>query len=117
MFAKRDFMFPGNPPATKEAYFYRSIFSQHFPQESAAKSVPGGPSIACSTPAAIEWDIRFKEMASGTGGDCSGRAVEGVHVEAYDDALAEAKGARSKQEGGGGGKEDEGQAAKRQKQA
>ena len=28
--------FPVNPPATKEAYYYRNIFATHFPQESAA---------------------------------------------------------------------------------
>ena len=96
MFAKRDFLFPGTAPATKEAYYYRTIFSGHFPQASAAATVPCGPSIACSTAAAIEWDKRFKEMAMSSGGDCSGRAVEDVHTDAYDDALAEAAGQRSK---------------------
>jgi asparagine synthase (glutamine-hydrolysing) len=68
------FRFPYNTPATKEAYLYRSIFHSLFPQESAAKTVPGGPSIACSTPAAIEWEKAWKNMA-----DPSGRAVAGVH--------------------------------------
>ena len=31
--------FPYNTPATKEAYFYRAIFSAHFPQVSAAQTV------------------------------------------------------------------------------
>ncbi|MFD1096737.1 asparagine synthase B [Salegentibacter chungangensis] len=31
--------FPFNTPATKEAYFYREIFEEHFPQESAARTV------------------------------------------------------------------------------
>ncbi len=69
--------FPYNPPSTKEAYFYRSIFDKHYPQACAARTVPGGPSIACSTPVAIEWDEAFAKMA-----DPSGRAV-GVHKDAY----------------------------------
>jgi len=68
------YRFPYNTPASKEAYLYRSIFHSHFPQESAAKTVPGGPSIACSTPTAIEWDKAWKNMA-----DPSGRSVVGVH--------------------------------------
>jgi len=66
--------FPYNPPKTKEAYYYRSLFHQHFPSESAAKTVPGGPSIACSTPAAIEWEKAWKDNL-----DPSGRSVGGVH--------------------------------------
>ncbi|NDI99880.1 asparagine synthase B [Flavobacterium sp. LaA7.5] len=31
--------FPYNTPATKEAYFYRSVFAKHFPQLSAAQTV------------------------------------------------------------------------------
>jgi asparagine synthase (glutamine-hydrolysing) len=31
--------FPYNSPTTKEAYFYRSIFHQHYPQLSAAQTV------------------------------------------------------------------------------
>lgn len=69
--------FPINPPQTKEAYYYRSLFEQHFPTAAAAATVPGGPSVACSTPAAIEWDRQFSEMA-----DPSGRAVRGVHEQA-----------------------------------
>lgn len=70
--------FPHNPPQTKEAYYYRSIFHKHFPSEAAAKTVPGGPSIACSTPAAIEWEKSWKQLA-----DPSGRAV-GVHEHAQE---------------------------------
>jgi len=72
-----EFRFPYNTPTTKEAYLYRSIFHKHFPQESAAKTVPGGPSIACSTPAAIEWEKSWKTMA-----DPSGRSIQGVHSSA-----------------------------------
>lgn len=68
------FRFPYNPPATKEAYFYREVFESHFPGDAAAACVPGGPSIACSTPAAIAWDAAFAANA-----DPSGRAVLGVH--------------------------------------
>ncbi|RHY33290.1 hypothetical protein DYB32_001757 [Aphanomyces invadans] len=73
-----ELLFPYNTPQTKEAYLYRSIFSKHFEKEVAAQTVPGGPSIACSTAAAIEWDASFKNAA-----DPSGRAIAGVHVDAY----------------------------------
>jgi asparagine synthase (glutamine-hydrolysing) len=69
--------FPVNPPTTAEAYLYRTIFEEHFPGDAAARSVPGGPSIACSTPAALAWDASFAASA-----DPSGRAVAGVHREA-----------------------------------
>ena len=72
--AKAAFRFPHNPPATKEAYFYRSIFDELYPGDAAAKLVPGGPSIACSTPTAIRWHASFANNA-----DPSGRAVLGVH--------------------------------------
>ncbi|MGL4931142.1 MAG: asparagine synthase B [Plesiomonas sp.] len=72
------FRFPYNTPSTKEAYAYRVIFEELFPQPSAAECVPGGPSVACSSAKAIEWDAAFKNMA-----DPSGRAVAGVHVDAY----------------------------------
>jgi len=68
------YRFPYNTPATKEAYMYREIFDSHFPGEAAAQCVPGGPSIACSTPTAIAWDASFANNA-----DPSGRAVLGVH--------------------------------------
>jgi len=72
--------FPKNTPKSKEAYYYRTIFEELFPQPSAALTVPGGPSIACSTPRAIEWDESFKDRA-----DPSGRAVAGVHDSSYDE--------------------------------
>ena len=76
-FATATERFPHNPPATKEAFLYRRIFEQHFPGAAAAETVPGGKSIACSTPAALEWDPEFAAMA-----DPSGRAVRGVHDQA-----------------------------------
>jgi asparagine synthase (glutamine-hydrolysing) len=66
--------FPINTPQSKEAYFYRALFEQAFPGDACARSVPGGKSIACSTPAAIAWDAAFAAAA-----DPSGRAVAGVH--------------------------------------
>ena len=70
--------FPINPPRNKEEYYYRSIFAEHFPSESAARSVPSEASVACSTATALEWDEAFKNM-----NDPSGRAVKGVHEKAY----------------------------------
>ena len=69
--------FPINPPRNKEEYYYRSIFAEHFPSESAARSVPSVPSVACSTAEALKWDAAFAGM-----NDPSGRAV-GVHKSAY----------------------------------
>ncbi len=69
--------FPVNPPQTKEAYFYRRIFEQSFPGAACAATVPGGKSIACSSPTAIAWDAAFANAA-----DPSGRAVAGVHQDA-----------------------------------
>ena len=70
--------FPINPPRNKEEYYYRSIFAEHFPSDSAARSVPSVPSVACSTAEALAWDEAFRNM-----NDPSGRAVAGVHEEAY----------------------------------
>jgi asparagine synthase (glutamine-hydrolysing) len=70
--------FPHNPPATKEAYFYRAIFAEHFPLDACAECVPGGRSVACSTPEALAWDASFAAHA-----DPSGRSVRGVHARAY----------------------------------
>ena len=70
--------FPINPPLCKEEYLYRSIFEEHFPSESAARSVPHEASVACSTATALEWDAAWKNM-----NDPSGRAVAGVHEQAY----------------------------------
>jgi len=74
VFAASASRFPVNPPQTKEAYLYRHIFEQFFPGVACAQTVPGGKSIACSSPAAIAWDAAFAKMA-----DPSGRAVAGVH--------------------------------------
>ena len=70
--------FPINPPMNKEEYYYRSIFEEYFPSESAARSVPSVPSVACSTAEALAWDASFKNV-----NDPSGRAVAGVHEDAY----------------------------------
>ena len=70
--------FPINPPMNKEEYYYRSIFEEYFPSESAARSVPSVPSVACSTAEALAWDASFKNL-----NDPSGRAVAGVHEQAY----------------------------------
>lgn len=70
--------FPINTPMNKEEYYYRSIFEEYFPSESAARSVPSVPSVACSTAEALAWDESFKNI-----NDPSGRAVAGVHEEAY----------------------------------
>ena len=76
--AEAAFRFPHNTPTTKEAYLYRELFEQLYPGEAAARLVPGGPSVACSTPTAIAWDATFAQMA-----DPSGRAVRGVHEAGY----------------------------------
>lgn len=70
--------FPINPPRNKEEYYYRSIFEDMFPSESAAKSVPSVPSVACSSAEALAWDASFKTL-----NDPSGRAVSGIHEKAY----------------------------------
>jgi asparagine synthase (glutamine-hydrolysing) len=72
------FRFPINTPLTKEGYYYRSIFQEFFPLDSAARCVPEGPSVACSTPTAIKWDAQFAKMI-----DPSGRAVKDVHKDSY----------------------------------
>ena len=72
--------FPINTPMNKEEYYYRSIFEEYFPSESAARSVPSVPSVACSTAEALAWDASFKGK-----NDPSGRAVGGVHEDAYEE--------------------------------
>lgn len=76
--ANARYRFPINPPMSKEEYFYRSIFSEHFPSDSAASCVPSVPSVACSTPEALAWDASFRNMI-----DPSGRAVKSVHNASY----------------------------------
>jgi asparagine synthase (glutamine-hydrolysing) len=72
------FRFPINPPLNKEEYFYRTIFNEHFPSDSAASCVPSVPSVACSTPEALAWDASFTNL-----NDPSGRAMKSVHKEGY----------------------------------
>jgi asparagine synthase (glutamine-hydrolysing) len=70
--------FPYNTPINEEAYLFRRMFENHFPLASAAECVPGGPSVACSTPEAVLWDASLQQM-----NDPSGRAVRSVHRDAY----------------------------------
>jgi asparagine synthase (glutamine-hydrolysing) len=77
--ANAKYKFPIQTPSSKEEFYYRSIFAEHFPSDTAALSVPSVPSVACSSPVALEWDESFKNM-----NDPSGRAVKNVHDEAYD---------------------------------
>ena len=72
------FRFPINTPMNKEEYFYRTIFSEHFPSDTAAMTVPSVPSVACSTPEALAWDASFKNL-----NDPSGRSIKSVHNQSY----------------------------------
>ncbi len=76
--ANAKYKFPIQTPTSKEEYYYRSIFTDHFPSDAAALSVPQEASVACSTKIALEWDEAFKNM-----NDPSGRAVANVHDDAY----------------------------------
>jgi len=76
--ANAKYRFPLNTPLSKEEYFYRSIFAEHFPSDAAALCVPSAPSVACSTTEALAWDSSFKNMI-----DPSGRAVKSVHFDSY----------------------------------
>jgi len=78
MMSNAHYRFPLNTPQNKEEYRYRTIFEEHFPSETAAATVPSVPSVACSTPIALEWDEAFKKM-----NDPSGRAVVSVHEDSY----------------------------------
>ncbi len=77
-FARRENRFPVNPPKTKEEYYYREIYSRLFPSDSAARCVPHEAGVACSTAKALEWDAAWKNMD-----EPSGRAIGGVHNDAY----------------------------------
>ncbi|MBO4532396.1 MAG: asparagine synthase B [Treponema sp.] len=77
-FARRENRFPVNPPKTKEEYYYREIYSRLFPSDSAARCVPHEAGVACSTAKALEWDAAWKNMD-----EPSGRAINGVHENAY----------------------------------
>ena len=70
--------YPIKTPTTKEEYYYRTLFSSHFPSNTAAMSVPQEPSVACSTKIALEWDEAFKLV-----NEPSGRAISKVHQDAY----------------------------------
>lgn len=76
--ANAHFKFPVQTPTSKEEFYYRTIFEEHFPSDAAALSVPSVPSVACSSPVALEWDESFKNM-----NDPSGRAVANIHTDAY----------------------------------
>ena len=76
--ANAEYRFPLQTPTSKEEFYYRSIFEEHFPSDTAALSVPSVPSVACSSPVALAWDESFKNM-----NDPSGRAVANVHDDAY----------------------------------
>ncbi|WP_323027529.1 asparagine synthase B [Gelidibacter japonicus] len=76
--ANAKYKFPIQTPTSKEEFYYRSIFTEHFPSDAAALSVPQEASVACSTKIALEWDESFKNM-----NDPSGRAVARVHSDAY----------------------------------
>ncbi|MDA8641491.1 asparagine synthase B, partial [Flavobacteriaceae bacterium] len=78
MFKNAKFTFPFQPPMSKEEYYYRSIFEEHYPSETSATTVPSVPSVACSTPIALEWDKTFKNL-----NDPSGRSVSNVHNDSY----------------------------------
>ncbi|MCD8422049.1 asparagine synthase B [Tenacibaculum finnmarkense] len=76
--ANAKFRFPIQTPTNKEEFYYRTIFEDHFPSDTAALSVPQEASVACSTAIALEWDEAFKNM-----NEPSGRAIMSVHDDAY----------------------------------
>ena len=83
--ANAQYKFPIQTPTNKEEFYYRSIFAEHFPSDTAALCVPQEASVACSTKTALEWDESFKNM-----NDPSGRAVAQVHDDAYDKTAVKA---------------------------
>ncbi|XP_057772488.1 asparagine synthetase [glutamine-hydrolyzing] [Salvia miltiorrhiza] len=91
MMLNADHIFPHNTPTSKEAYYYRMIFERFFPQNSARLTVPGGASVACSTPTAVLWDASWSKNL-----DPSGRAAIGVHNSAYEKHLVKGNLATSK---------------------
>ncbi|KAK6923758.1 Asparagine synthase [Dillenia turbinata] len=78
MLMTASFIYPENTPTTKEGYYYRTIFEKFFPKNAARSTVPGGPSVACSTAKAVEWDAAWSQNLGP-----SGRAAFGVHAAAY----------------------------------
>ncbi|XP_062006973.1 asparagine synthetase [glutamine-hydrolyzing] 2-like isoform X2 [Rosa rugosa] len=81
MLMNASFVYPENTPTTKEGYYYRTIFEKYFPKNAARSTVPGGPSVACSTAKAVEWDAEWSKNP-----DPSGRAAVGVHAAAYEES-------------------------------
>ncbi len=78
-FNNAKYRFPINTPLSKEEYYYRTIFSEHFPSDTASSCVPSVPSVACSTAEALNWDESFTKNI-----DPSGRAVSDVHKGNYE---------------------------------
>ena len=78
MMAAAKYRYPFNTPRNKEEYFYRTIFAEHFPSDTAAMCVPSVPSVACSTAEALAWDESFRNR-----NDPSGRAVKDIHIRAH----------------------------------
>ncbi|MCD8399814.1 asparagine synthase B [Tenacibaculum finnmarkense] len=76
--ANAKFRFPIQTPTNKEEFYYRTIFEEHFPSDTAALSVPQEASVACSTAIALEWDEAFKNM-----NEPSGRAIASIHDDSY----------------------------------
>ncbi|CAN6679667.1 unnamed protein product [Malus baccata var. baccata] len=85
MLINPSFIYPENTPTTKEAYYYRTIFEKFFPKNAARSTVPGSPSVACSTAKAVEWDAEWLKNP-----DPSGRAALGNHAAAYEEAAGNA---------------------------
>ena len=77
-FNNASYTFPFQTPMSKEEFYYRRIFESHFPSETAAKTVPSVPSVACSSPIALKWDKSFKNL-----NDPSGRSVSKIHIDSY----------------------------------
>uniref|UniRef100_A0A7S3R4C0 Asparagine synthetase [glutamine-hydrolyzing] n=1 Tax=Dunaliella tertiolecta TaxID=3047 RepID=A0A7S3R4C0_DUNTE len=103
--------YPSNTPRTKEAYWYRSIFEEHFSSAAAEQTVPGGPSVACSTATAAAWDAAWLGSE-----DPSGRAVHGVHDQAYEAKVAAKEAATAKTKAANGADASASPASKRAKQ-
>ena len=78
MMRSAEHRFPIQTPRAKEEYYYRSIFEEHYPSNTASLTVPSVPSIACSTPTALAWDASFKNV-----NEPSGRAISTVHEDSY----------------------------------
>ena len=72
---RSDATFEYNTPTTDEAYWYRKIFQQFFPQKDAEKTVLyTGKSIACSTSSASDWNENFQKYL-----DPSGEVIHAIN--------------------------------------